>query len=141
MIGDSGGWFWRMTAAAVLLPPCVCDLGMRKSCSPGSVSSTSTFAPEPNGHVQRRLVHGWAAEDGQRCTSDESPGDLLIDAKSRQIPPINSRQIPPIKSRQIPPVNSRQIPPINLRQTVAHVTAHTPAGSSDMMDTDSEEGG
>ena len=36
-------------------------------------------------------------------------GDLLIDAKSRQIPPINSRH------------------------TVPHATAHTPAGSSDMV--------
>ena len=74
MVGDSGGWFWRTTGAAVLLPPCVCDLGMRRSRSPGFVSSTSTFAPEPNDHEQRRLVHGWAAEDGQRCMSDESPG-------------------------------------------------------------------
>jgi len=36
-------------------------------------------------------------------------GDLLIDAKSRQIPPINSRH------------------------TVPHTTAHAPAGSSDMV--------
>jgi len=66
MAGYGGGWFWQTTAEVVLFSPCVCDFGMRGSRSPGSASSPSTFAPVSNGHEQRRLVHGWAAEGGQR---------------------------------------------------------------------------
>ena len=83
---------------------------MRRSRSPGSVSSTSSSSvSESNGHGQRRLVHAWAARVESKGRMRRTGGDLLIEVKSRQNPPSNSRH------------------------TVTHAVANIPAGSSDMV--------
>ena len=64
MAGYGSGWFWLTVASVV--PSCARDLGIRRSRSPESTSSTPSFTPESNGHGQRRLVHEWAAEEDQR---------------------------------------------------------------------------
>jgi len=64
MNGHGGGWLWLTVTSVV--PSCARDLGIKKSRSPGSTSSTPSFMSESNDHGQRRLVHEWAEEEDQR---------------------------------------------------------------------------